>query len=129
MGRVCCFAEIEPERTTELGAALKGAGESALAVIAHLDVPALAKLSPDILIADLDRLEVDKLEMLRRLRFVLPECIVAVFSGNMLYPWSRECHLAGANCMLSKESTASELAKGLHIAIRGGCYTDPRFAA
>jgi CheY-like chemotaxis protein len=129
MARVCCLASIEPEKIADLGAALKGAGESALVLIGHLEVAELSKIAPDILIVDIDRLEVDRIEMLRRLRFVLPECVIAVYSAKMLYPWSRECHLAGASCLLSKQSTVAELSRGLRIGIRGGCYTDPRFAA
>lgn len=128
MTRVCCLAAIEPEDTARLSAALQGAGESALAIVSRLDVAELGKLAPDVLIADIDRLDVDPLEMLRRLRFVLPDCVVAVYSANTQYPWSRDCHLAGTNCMLSKESTGSELAAGLRTAIRAGCFTDPRFA-
>jgi DNA-binding NarL/FixJ family response regulator len=129
MARVCCLAAIDPEDVAILGAALRGAGEPALSIIAPLDVVDLAKLSPDILIIDIDRLEMDPLEVLRRLRFVLPECLIVVFTGIMQHPWSRACHLAGANCVLSKESVESQLATGLRSAIWGGCFTDPRFAA
>jgi DNA-binding NarL/FixJ family response regulator len=129
MARVCCLAAIDPEDIALLGAALKGAGEAALSILAPLEVVELAKLSPDVLIVDIDRLEIDKLEMLRRLRFVLPECLVVVYTGIMQHPWSRACHLAGANCVLSKESPESQLSFGLRSAIWGGCYTDPRFAA
>jgi DNA-binding NarL/FixJ family response regulator len=129
MARVCCLAAIDPEEVVLLGAALKSAGEAALSLIAPLDVAELAKLTPDILIVDIDRLEIDPLEMLRRLRFVLPECLIVVFTGIMQHPWSRACHLAGANCVLSKESLEAQLSVGLRSAIWGGCYTDPRFAA
>ena len=129
MARVCCLAVADPEEVAILGAALKGAGEAALSIIAPLDVVELAKLSPDILILDIDRLEIDPLEVLRRLRFVLPDCLIVVYTGIMQHPWSRACHLAGANCVLSKESVVSQLSNGLRSAIWGGCFTDPRFAA
>ncbi len=129
MARVCCLAIVDPEEVALLGAALKGAGEAALSILAPLDVAELAKLSPDILIVDIDRLEIDPLEMLRRLRFVLPECLIVVYTGIMQHAWSRACHLAGANCVLSKESLESQLSDGLRSAIWGGCFTDPRFAA
>jgi DNA-binding NarL/FixJ family response regulator len=54
---------------------------------------------------------------------------MAVYTGRLEGPWSRACHLAGANCVLSKESDEKELAAGLRRGIRGGCFTDPRFAA
>jgi DNA-binding NarL/FixJ family response regulator len=129
MNRVCCLAAVDSEGTELLGAALRGAGESALAVIAPLDVVGLAKLAPGILIADVDRLEVDPLEMLRRLRFVLPDCIIVVYTAMREESWVRDCHLAGANCLLCKDSGEDELISGLRQVIRSGCWTDPRFAA
>jgi DNA-binding NarL/FixJ family response regulator len=129
MARVCCLADVDPDDVALIGAALKGAGEAALSIIARLDVSELGKLAPDILIVDIDRLEIDPLEVLRRLRFVVPECVIVVYTGTMQHSWSRACHLAGANCVLSKESPESQLSVGLRSAIWGGCYTDPRFAA
>ena len=129
MARVCCLADVDPDEVALIGAALKGAGEAALSIIARLDVAELGKLAPDILIVDIDRLEIDSLEVLRRLRFVLPECVIVVYTGTLQHSWSRSCHLAGANCVLSKESPESQLSVGLRSAIWGGCYTDPRFAA
>jgi DNA-binding NarL/FixJ family response regulator len=129
MASVCCLVAIESQDTARLTAALKAAGERPLALITHLDVPELARLAPDILVADLDALDVDALETVRRLRFVLSECVLAIFTSATTVAWGRACHLAGANCLLSKGSSESELASGLRHAIRGGCYTDPRFAA
>jgi DNA-binding NarL/FixJ family response regulator len=126
MARICCLAAIGSTYIALLSAALKGAGEPALTIIARLDVAELGKLSPDVLIADVDHLEVDSLEMLRQLRFVLPRCVIVVYTGLMKSTWGRECHLAGASCVLSKESDESQLVSGLRHAIQGGCYTDPR---
>jgi DNA-binding NarL/FixJ family response regulator len=129
MARVCCLAAVDPEDIALLGAALKGAGEPALAIVARLDVIELSKLAPDVLIADLDGLQVDPLETLRQVRFVLPDCVIVVYTAVTKPTWGRACHLAGANCLLSKESRESELITGLRSAIQSGCYTDPRFAA
>ena len=129
MARTCCLVAIKTEDAGRLGAALEGAGEHVFAIITHLDVAELARLAPDVLVADVDTLEVDALETVRRLRFVLPGCVLAIFTSITTMAWGRACHLAGANCLLSKDSSESELASGLRRAIRGGCYTDPRFAA
>jgi DNA-binding NarL/FixJ family response regulator len=129
MARMCCLAAIDPKDIPLLSAALTGAGEPGLTMVAHLDVAALGKLSPDVLIADIDRLDVDPLEMLRQMRFVLPECVIVVYTGIGKRSWGRACHLAGASCILSKESRERLLASGLRRAIQTGCYTDPRFAA
>jgi len=129
MARVTCLAAVDPKDMALLGAALKGAGEPGLTVVASLDVAALRKLAPDVLITDIDRQKVDQLELLRQLRFVLPECVIVVYTGTVTRTWGRECHLAGASCVLSKESRESLLTSGLRSAIKTGCYTDPRFAA
>jgi len=123
------LAAIAPENTALLSAALTEAGEPILSIVGRLDVVELAKLSPDLLVADLDQIQVDPFEMLRRIRFVLPNCVVAVYTAASKLSWGRECHLAGANCLLSKNSQESELATGLRSAIRSGCFTDPRLVA
>jgi DNA-binding NarL/FixJ family response regulator len=129
MARICCLAAVEPDAIPLLAAALKGAGEPYLTVVAHLDVARLGKLAPDVLVADIDRLNVDPLEMLRQLRFVLPECVIVVYTATIKSSWSRACHLAGASCLFSKEALESQLITGLQRAIRTGCFTDPGFAA
>lgn len=129
MARVCCLAAVDPKDIPLLGAALKGAGEPGLTIVAHLNVAALGKLAPDVLVADLDQQKVDPLEMLRQLRFVLPECVIVVYTGTARPAWGRACHLAGASCVLSKESREPLLVSGLQHAIQTGCFTDPRFAA
>jgi len=112
-----------------LTAALKAAGEPALTIIARLEVAELRKLGPNVLVADIDRLESDPLETLRQLRFVLPDCIIVVYTAKIKSSWGRSCHLAGASCLLSKGSPKSQLISGLQNAIRTGCFTDPHFAA
>lgn len=89
----------------------------------------MRKCLPDILILDVDGLEVDPLEMLRQVRFVLPGCLLVVYTHTTTEAWARACHLAGANCVLSKASPESQLALGLRNAIRIGSFTDPHFAA
>ncbi len=108
---------------------LRIAGTPALVSVARLDVTELGKLAPNLLVCDIDELEVDPLEFLRRIRFVLPDCTIAVYTGNMKRTWGVACHLAGANCLLSKDSDARHLSAGFRSALRNGCYTDPRFAA
>jgi DNA-binding NarL/FixJ family response regulator len=100
-----------------------------LATIARLDVAILGRLKPDLLVCDIDAVEVDRLELLRRIRFVVPECLIAVYTGVIRQSWSLACHLAGANCLLAKDSDERGLTEGVHDAMQSGCYTDPHFAA
>lgn len=129
MARICCLAAVDTEDIPRLRAALSAAGELEPAIPTHLGIGTLRKIMPDVLIADIDRVEVDPLETLRQLRFVLPDTIIVVYTGSTRLSWGRACHLAGANCLLWKESLESQLVFGLQQAIRTGCFTDPHFVA
>lgn len=110
-------------------AVFKAAGVPALATVARLNVTELGLLAPGLIVCDIDDIDVDPLELLRRIRFVLPLCVIAVFTGATGQAWGMSCHLAGANCLLSKGTTEHQLALGLRVALRSGCFTDPSFAA
>ncbi len=128
MSTKCCLAGIDRDVAATFDAAFQAVGAPAPATTAGLDVRELRKLTPDLLVCDIDALEVDPLELLRRVRFVLPRCTIAVYTGCMKEGWAVECHLAGANCVLSKDSNGRSIARGLRTALESGCYTDPRFA-
>jgi DNA-binding NarL/FixJ family response regulator len=129
MARNCCLAGIDSDMVPLFSDVLKAAGELPLATLARLEVTELRRLAPDLLVCDVDGVGTDPLELLRQIRFVLPECLIAVYTGVMKRAWGAACHIAGANCLLSKDSNTPELATGLRDALSTGCYTDPRFAA
>jgi DNA-binding NarL/FixJ family response regulator len=129
MVRTCCLAGISSDDVAILTSALAAADAPALAVVAPLRAVEIARMKPDLCICDLDFLEVDSLEMLRQLRFVLPGCLIAVYTGRLQNSWALSCHLAGASAVILKESTLDRLASGLRVMLNSGCYTDPRFAA
>jgi DNA-binding NarL/FixJ family response regulator len=129
MARTCCLAGMDFAVMPLFVAALKGAGAPALTTVARLDVSELGRLSPELLVCDVDGLDVDSLELLRRIRFVLPDCVIAVYTGVVERTWGRACHLAGANCLLSKESNEQQLSAGLSGALLSGSYTEPSFTA
>jgi DNA-binding NarL/FixJ family response regulator len=129
MASTCCLAGIDRAAIPRLTSALIAANIPSPASIAQLDVTELGRLRPDLLICDVDSSDVDALELLRRIRFVLPDCLIAVYTRIMKRSWGVACHLAGVNGMLSKDADERGLAKGLRDVMRSGCYTDPRFAA
>jgi len=129
MDRVTCLAGIAPDRIALFANAFKAAGFPSLASVARLDVAELGALKPDMLACDVDDLASDSLEFLRQVRFVLPDCIIIVSTDRLSRAWSVECHCAGANGVLAKESTGAQLASGVRGAARSGCFTDPRFVA
>jgi CheY-like chemotaxis protein len=129
MAPTSCLAGINTGDIEMLRLVLRNAGTSPLAGIAALNVSALGKRAPELIVCDVDGIDVDPLELLRRLRFVLPDCMIAVYTGVMTREWARACHLAGASCLLSKNSTATQLTAGLSDAFESGCFTDPLFVS
>jgi DNA-binding NarL/FixJ family response regulator len=128
MARNSCLAGIDAGDVQMLRLVLRNSGTSAPSGVTALNVSQLGKRSPEVIVCDVDGVDVDPLELLRRLRFVVPDCMIAVYTGVMTREWARACHLAGANCLLSKDSTATQLTAGLSGALASGCYTDPRFS-
>ena len=129
MARLCCLAAIDPYDLPLLTAAMNAAFAHANASIAQLDVAVLRALAPDVLVVDVDRVDVDPIEAIRQLRFVLPDCIIVVYTGGTNSDVVRACHNAGANCLLSKSSDETQLAAGMRRAMWSGCFTDPRFVS
>jgi DNA-binding NarL/FixJ family response regulator len=93
-----------------------------------LGVARLGSYSPEVLMIDCDHLRSDKLESIRQLRFVLPNCSIAVVSSNLKRKWAKRCHMAGANVVLYSGDGRAKLAAGLKRGVDSGCYTDPGFA-
>jgi DNA-binding NarL/FixJ family response regulator len=91
-----------------------------------LAVAKIAQHAPRAMLVDLDNLQTDRLECVRQLRFVLPQCAIVVVSSDSQEKWAAQCHLAGASGVLSRGSVPRMLA-GLRRAVRHGCYTDPSF--
>jgi DNA-binding NarL/FixJ family response regulator len=129
MARACCLVAVAPKDIPLLTAALAAVVEDSTTTLARFDIALLNVLAPDVLIVDIDDVTGDPAETLRQLRFVLPECIIAVYTSSSVARVVRECHNAGANALLSKTSTQEQLATGLRLAMWSGCFTDPRFVA
>jgi DNA-binding NarL/FixJ family response regulator len=130
MARKNCLAGIDDANVSMLRLVMRAAGALASPKVTPLpSVTELRTIAPDLLLCDVDGSEVDKLELLRRIRFVLPQCVIVVYTGVTKRTWAVACHLAGANGMLSKESSQAELTAGLRNALKTGCFTDPRFVA
>jgi DNA-binding NarL/FixJ family response regulator len=128
MARISCLAAVDAEKIAFMSSVLDKAGAQVPPTLARINVAELGHMRPSLLVCDVDGLAVDQLEMLRQIRFVLPDCVIAVYTERMTSAWAKSCHLAGVNCLLAKKSTKAALAAGLADAMRSGCFTDPRFA-
>ncbi len=124
---VSCLARIERGTVASLSAAVVASRFPAPIVIDRVNVTQLGLLAPNILVVDIDSLDIDPVEMLRMVRFVLPACLIAVYTAKLTHEWAAACHMAGANCLLSKTSDDVAVANGLQRALFSGCFTDPSF--
>jgi len=124
-----CLARIEPSALQSITAALAEVSHVSPVVVSQVGVTELGLLSPNLLVVDLDHLDVDAFETLRMLRFVLPHCTIAVYTSVLDEAWAQACHMAGANCLLSKSSNVARIADGLRGSLHTGCFTDPSFRA
>jgi DNA-binding NarL/FixJ family response regulator len=112
-----------------LTASLASVGFTHPVIVDKINVTELGRALPALLVADIDDLDTDPIELLRMARFVLPTCIIAVYTSTLQESWALSCHVAGANCILSKSSEEAQLVIGLREALASGCFTDPSFVA
>jgi DNA-binding NarL/FixJ family response regulator len=112
-----------------LTAALLSSGFESPTIAERINVTELGLAAPHIAVLDVDALDIDPFELLRMIRFVLPLCVIAVYSGTLEQRWALNCHLAGANCVLSKSSNEEQITSGLSQGLASGCFTDPSFVA
>lgn len=123
----CCLIAQPGSRARFLSALLTGMGADLVTVAERVTIGALAPLRLDFLLIDAEQFELDPLETLRMIRFVLPNCVIAIHTDAGGSTWPFECHLAGANCVLLKGTAAADITTGIRRTLRTGCYTDPGF--
>lgn len=119
----------DKDATDRFSCVLVEAGYDNPRCLEDVGVAKLGIYAPCVLMVDFDHIRSDRLESIRQLRFVLPDCAIVVVSSNLQGTWARMCHMAGANAVLSSRSGAKHMIAGLQCAVRTGCYTGPEFAA
>jgi DNA-binding NarL/FixJ family response regulator len=95
----------------------------------ELGVAKLSTYRPRVLMVDFDHIHSDEFESIRQVRFVLPDCAIAVISSNLNHSWARRCHMAGVNGVMPAGQAIGRLVAGLHHAVDTGCFTDAAFAS
>jgi CheY-like chemotaxis protein len=129
MIRTTYIANITFTAVESLTAALTKARSPKPIAIGRVNVAELGALRPSLLICDIDSVAFDPLETLRQLRFVLPDCIIIVYTSETKRAWGIACHSAGANGILATTSSVDDLAAGIRSTMRSGCFTDPHLTA
>jgi DNA-binding NarL/FixJ family response regulator len=123
-----CLVTTDQQHKETLSAALRVLSSDKPLVAERLDITELGLIAPDlVIVVDVLPLPYDLIEAIRMTRFVVPRCLIAVYTATLSSAWSHACHLAGANCMLATTSDRDELTRGLRRALTTGCFTAPAF--
>ena len=130
MTHICCLAGIQADRIVMFTEILRGFGKLGSVHEARFNISELSNLKPAVVICDVDKSSMaTPLEMLRQLRFVLPDSFLSVYTETAARTWARSCHNTGVNSILLKSSTPAEIADGIRLGLQSGCFTDPHVNA
>jgi len=124
----CAVLSFDPKVAKQLGKVLVEAGYDRPQQSQDVSIASIRTYAPRIVMMDFDHLRSDKLESLRQLRFVLPNCAIAVVSSDLQHGWAKQCHLAGASAVLAGGSSIRRMVAGVRSADSTGCFTDPDFS-
>ncbi|PDW03944.1 response regulator [Candidatus Viridilinea mediisalina] len=83
------------------------------------------ELRPAILVVDMQMPGMNGLEVLRRVRPLLPDMHVILFSMHSEDAYVREALASGAAGYVLKEADAAELIHAIRVALQGGRYLSP----
>lgn len=91
-----------------------------------IDFGYLRKRAPDVVFVDPDYLALEATRTVRVIRRCAPESLICLYTSCMASEWSRACFTAGANAIVTKYASDSEIVAGVRVALRVGTYADPR---
>jgi DNA-binding NarL/FixJ family response regulator len=94
-------------------------------VATTLDVDDIRATRPEALFVDTDFLDIDPADAVSAMRAVLPRAFICAYTDGAGARADR-LRFAGANCVVSKRSGASEITDALRTARTRGSFTDPR---
>jgi len=86
------------------------------------------ELRPHIVLMDITMPEMDGLEATRRLKALLPECLVLALTVHEDKQYLMEMLAAGASGYITKQAAADELIAGIHAVAAGNVYLQPALA-
>ena len=125
MSQLTCLVALRFDDLPILNTALDLVGVPQ-SVSMELNPTAIKSLAPEVVVLDIDDLNIDPFETLRRLRFVLPDCMMIVYTNVLSSEWCRGCRLAGVSGIRSERSDVGAVEFGIRPTIQNGCFTDPR---
>ena len=104
---------------------LAGAELRVVRVATTLDADDIRDSRPEALFLDTDFLDVDPADAVSAMRALLPRAFICAYTDGAGARADR-LRFAGANCVVSKRSGATEITDALRTARTRGSFTDPR---
>jgi len=119
---------IEPQRlfAPYLTQLLSGVGFNVVASLESVSLDVIGRNEPDVVFVDLDFVEVEPITAIRQLHGVVPSATICAYTGRTDEGWAAACSGAGANCVISKSATPSEIISGIQHALDVGAFVDDR---
>ncbi|HEY8298360.1 MAG TPA: response regulator [Candidatus Baltobacteraceae bacterium] len=106
---------------------LSSADLDVMRVTEYVDYSYMHRTAPDVVFADIDFFRNDAPSTIRKMRRQSPQSLICVYTSQMAASWAKLCHVAGANAVLTKLSTDSELLVAVRSTLAVGAYTDGRY--
>ncbi len=119
---------IEPQRLFApfLTQLLSDAGFQVVVALETLALDEIARNEPCVVFVDVDFIDVEPILAIRRLRNIVPDATLCVYTGRDQVEWAAACSRAGANGIISKSAAPSEIIAGIQRAVRVGSFIDHR---
>lgn len=120
---------IEPQRLFApfLTQLLSGEGFSVVASLESMSLDEIGRNEPDVVFVDIDFIEVEPITAIRQLHGVVPNATICAYTGRTDPEWAAAIRSAGANCVISKSATPSEIVEAIQRALHVGTFIDHRF--
>ncbi len=119
---------IEPQAlfASTLGGVFGELGMGVHRISKDADFRELLEEQPAVLFIDADYVTQEPLRLIPLLRTLLPDALIAIYTGQRASEWAKACCFSGANAIFSKSARREEIVDGLRQMLDTGQYTDLR---
>lgn len=105
---------------------LRRAGLQILRLNERIDYEYVRKRAPQVIFWDPDYESAATADSVRKLRRCSPQSTICLYTSHVETEWARSCFTAGANAVLTKYASDTEIVAGIRVALRIGTYADYR---
>src|SRR5690348_3858929 len=103
---------------------LSRAGLQVLRLNERIDHQYVKDRPPEVIVWDPDYESTVTADAIRKLRRASAHSAIFLYTSHIETGWARSCFTAGANAILTKYASDTELIAGIRVALRIGTYAD-----